>query len=68
MSLVTLKPGLTVAEAAAVAGVDTKTIVRWIEADQLDALKVHAKMFFVPQDALERCMERRAAKKAAVKA
>lgn len=60
MSLVTLKPGLTVPEAAAAAGVTPRTVLRWIEANELDALKVHDKMFFVPQDALDRCMARRA--------
>lgn len=64
MSLVTLKPGLTVTETAAIAGVTEKTIHRWITANELDALKVHEKMFFIPQDALDRCLVLRAAKEA----
>lgn len=60
MSVLHLKPGLLVAEAATRAGVSEKTIQRWIAAGDLDALQVNAKLFFVPESALERCLTRRA--------
>jgi excisionase family DNA binding protein len=62
MALVTLRAGYTVPEAAKIAGVGARTILRWIESNELDALAVHPKMFFVPPDALERCLARRAEK------
>jgi len=62
MSLVTLKPGLTVAEAAERAGVATKTIRQWIDDNKLDALNVADQLFFIPEDALICCLERRAAR------
>lgn len=67
MATIVLRPGLTVPEAAAIAGLSHRTILRAIEANELDALSVHEKMFFVPADALERYMARRADKAEAQK-
>lgn len=58
MAIIIMRPGLTVNEAATIAQVTPRTILRWIESSKLDALRI-ATDFFVPQDTLERALQMR---------
>lgn len=53
------RPGLSCIEAATRAGVNNRTILRWIQAGTLDALRVFD-AYWIPEDSLQRCLDRRA--------
>jgi excisionase family DNA binding protein len=61
LALVQLKPGLSCAEVAERLGVSLKTVWRLIERQELDALVAGPKLYFVPQQSLDRYLERIAA-------
>lgn len=61
MALVTIKPGLLVEDAAKRLGMAHKTVLRLIESGKLDALKAAPKLYFIPEDSLQRYIERAAA-------
>lgn len=61
LALVQLKPGLSCAEVAQRLGVSLKTVWRLIERQELDALVAAPKLYFVPEQSLERYIERIAA-------
>jgi excisionase family DNA binding protein len=53
-----MKPGLLVEDAAKRLGVSHKSVLRLIEGQKLDALKAGPKLYFIPEDSLQRYMER----------
>jgi excisionase family DNA binding protein len=61
LALVQLKPGLSCAEVAERLGVSLKTVWRLIEQQKLDALVAAPKLYFIPQQSLDRYLERHAA-------
>jgi excisionase family DNA binding protein len=53
-----MKPGLLVEDAAKRLGVSHKFVLRLIEGQKLDALKAGPKLYFIPEDSLQRYIDR----------
>ena len=60
---VTLRPGLSVVETAERLGVSPKVVWRLVEQNLLDALVVNEKLWFIPQDSIDRYVAARVDKK-----
>jgi excisionase family DNA binding protein len=52
-----MKPGLLVEDAAQRLGVSHKSALRLIESGKLDALKAGPKLYFIPEDSLQRYLD-----------